>query len=98
HCAQIIALLTRRGWLRLPRRMPLRIRLDNEAAPIAIAGRMLASRHIPDEVRLRYPGVRWAAVARLAAYIERVRRGIWPRHLDRALIRDFNRRVAPKIV
>jgi predicted nucleotidyltransferase len=94
----VIGQVRRVSWIRIPRHGSTRLRVSIASWYIEPLARLLGSRHIPGTVREQYPRIPWQRVADLAAYLVRIRSGAWPPAGDFDLIRDFNRRYAPRLM
>jgi predicted nucleotidyltransferase len=76
--------------------LPARERRASEARWIRTLAAMLASRHIPPEMRTASPAIPWRAIARLADYVDWcARTGM---ALPGSVIDDFNKDAAPAMV
>lgn len=86
----------RRAVRRVFANLPTRYRHECEAAWIRTLAAMLASRHIPAEVRAATPAIPWRAIARLAAHVDWCTRNGEP--LPGSVIDTFNKRQAVRLV
>lgn len=98
HFRRALALLHLRRHILVPHHRPIRLRAHTESWYIEPLARLLGSRHISETVRARFPDIPWQLTARLASYLRRVGQGTWPLRPDFELIRDFNRRYAPRLI